>query len=106
MSKRNYSFMAAGLVATALAGAAAPVAAQPDIGVAIACAEDMTGGLRPLAQDRLDRFLGKGTRPHVRCNGGNAAVAGMSGPWVDWRNYWGAGDASSRSSVLDPEFQL
>jgi Animal haem peroxidase len=106
MSKGNYSFMAAGLFATTLASAAAPAAAEPDIGVAVACAEDIASGLRPIAEDRLDRFLGKGTLAHVRCNGGDAAVAGMSSPWVDWRNYWGARDASSRSSVLDPKLQL
>jgi hypothetical protein len=43
MSKGNSSFIAAVLFATTLAGAAALAAAEPDIGVAVACAEDIAG---------------------------------------------------------------
>jgi hypothetical protein len=98
-------FVAASLIGIGMIAPAAPAAAaEPDIDVA--CAEDIARGLPPVAEERLNRFLGKGSLAHVRCNGGDAAVAGMGTPWVDWRNYWGSGDASSRSSVLDPKLQF
>ncbi len=107
MLKRHYLSALAGCLGMEIILAVSPTAADPlDVDVALACAEDAAAGLPPIAEDRLHRFLGKGRLSHVRCNGGERAVAAMGQPWVDWRNYWGAGDAGSRSSVLDPKLQL
>jgi len=54
-------------------------------------------GFRPIAADRTERFLGKVQEDTARCRGGETAVAGRPQPWVDWRNYWAAGDAASRA---------
>ena len=55
----------------------AQAAVEDDVAVAAACAKDIAAGLRPIADLRTDRFQGKGTEDHVRCNGGEAAVARM-----------------------------
>lgn len=55
-------------------------------------------GLRDIADDRSRRFLGKVEEYRARCRGGEAAVAQMDTPWVDWANYWATGDASSKSA--------
>ena len=52
---------------------------------------------RPVADDAATRFLGKVREETARCRGGEPAVSLRSLPWVDWQNYWGAGDAKSRS---------
>ncbi|MEW6245595.1 MAG: peroxidase family protein [Nitrospirota bacterium] len=54
-------------------------------------------GFRPVAAQRTERFLGKVDKDTARCRGGNKAVAGRDFPWVDWQNYWAAGDAGSKS---------
>ncbi|WP_156967697.1 peroxidase family protein [Methylosinus sp. PW1] len=105
MFERNRIVVAACFVAVKMIATSA-LAAEPDIDVAFACAEDLAAGLPPIAEDRLNRFLGKGRLSHVRCNGGESAVAKMGEPWVDWQHYWGSGDASSRSSVLDTKLEL
>jgi hypothetical protein len=65
-----------------------------------ACARLAAGGLRPIAQERAQRFLGKVQEDTARCRGGERAVAARSLPWVDWQQYWAAGDASTRASSL------
>jgi hypothetical protein len=55
-------------------------------------------GLRDIADDRSRRFLGKVEEYRARCRGGEAAVAQMDTPWVDWSNYWATGDASSKAT--------
>jgi heme peroxidase len=62
-----------------------------------ACLEMVVGGLRPVATDRADRFNGKVAKATAFCRGGQHAVDFMSFPWVDWGNYYAAGDASSRA---------
>src|SRR5262245_66328266 len=52
---------------------------------------------RPVADEAATRFLGKVREETARCRGGEDAVALRPLPWVDWQNYWGAGDADSRS---------
>ena len=52
---------------------------------------------RPVADDAATRFLGKVREETARCRGGENAVALRPLPWVDWQNYWGAGDADSKS---------
>jgi hypothetical protein len=75
--------------------------AEDDLAVAAACAEDIAGGLPLIAERRAERFQGKGSHAHVRCYGGETAVARMGTPWVDWGNYWAAGDLSSKSQRFD-----
>src|SRR5712692_7922725 len=65
-----------------------------------ACAELVNDGFRPIAATRDQRFLGKVQEATALCRGGARAVEFRAAPWVDWSNYWGAGDASSKV----PEF--
>jgi hypothetical protein len=53
-------------------------------------------GFRPIATDRTTRFLGKVEEDTARCRGGNDAVNKRQLPWVDWQNYWAAGDSHSK----------
>ena len=54
-------------------------------------------GFRRVADDRASRFLGKVEADTARCRGGDNAVRFHGSPYVDWANYWGAGDARSMS---------
>jgi hypothetical protein len=70
------------------------------------CAESVAGGLRDIADKRIDRFTGKVGEVQARCRGGPKAVAGRARPWVDWANYFAAGDVGSKaegfgSQILD-----
>ncbi|HEX2012515.1 MAG TPA: peroxidase family protein [Roseateles sp.] len=60
-----------------------------------ACAAMLARGFRPLALERDARFLGKVAEDVARCRGGDKAVAFRGAPYVDWANYWAAGDAGS-----------
>ena len=60
-----------------------------------ACAQAVLGGLRKIAPERDLRFEGKVTEANALCRGGQRALQFRNTPWVDWSNYWGAGDASS-----------
>src|SRR5262249_32798674 len=62
------------------------------------CRDLPVSGVRPIAAARKQRFLGKVKEFTARCRGGTAALVQRETPWVDWSNYWAAGDASSRSS--------
>ena len=68
--------------------------------VAKACAELVRAGFRPVAEERSQRFLGKVQDYTALCRGGRKALEGRDQPWLDWRNYWGTGDASSLSREL------
>ncbi len=70
---------------------------EDDVAIARWCAELVQGGLRDIADDRSARFLGKVGEPAAGCRGGDKALAYRDTPWVDWSNYWGAGDESSKS---------
>jgi len=59
------------------------------------CAKMLAGGLRPLADERMDRFNGKVGEPVARCRGGDRAAQWRGTPYVDWANYWATGDAAS-----------
>jgi len=45
--------------------------------------------------NRAPRFQGKVSQAEALCRGGARAVQFRGTPWVDWSNYWGAGDMSS-----------
>jgi hypothetical protein len=63
-----------------------------------ACRDMVKGGLRPLTEDRTQRYLGKvGDEATAICRGGEKATLYRATPWVDWTNYYATGDASTRS---------
>jgi len=66
------------------------------------CETLVHGGFRPISDERIDRFLGKVSAAAAGCRGGERARRGQSLPFVDWRNYWGAGDVSSLLGELTP----
>jgi hypothetical protein len=61
------------------------------------CGEELSTGVRPWATSRAARFLAKVQPSTARCRGGTVAVARRDVPWVDWSNYYAAGDEESRS---------
>jgi hypothetical protein len=65
-----------------------------------ACGAMTRGGFRRIAAARDQRFLGKVQERTARCRGGEKAVRRRDEPWVDWANYWAAGDASTRKRSL------
>ena len=65
-----------------------------------ACAERLAAGLRPIADDRSKRFLGKVEEYTALCRGGDKAAKFRDTPWVDWTNYWGTGDNLSRAEGI------
>ncbi len=77
-----------------LGGCAATMGAAQD---QVACARMMAGGFRVIAAERTSRFLGKVSADTARCRGGERAVQFRAKPYVDWANYWAAGDAASTS---------
>lgn len=62
-----------------------------------ACVRMAAKGLRPIANQQSERFLGKVTEDTAECRGGKRAMAQRDTVWVDWANYWGTGDASSKA---------
>jgi hypothetical protein len=60
-----------------------------------ACADAVLAGFRKIAPTRDVRFEGKVTEANALCRGGQRALQFRNTPWVDWSNYWGAGDKSS-----------
>jgi hypothetical protein len=101
---KNYSLTAA-VVAGSLCALAACDKTPEDSAIVRAClqvADNLAkNGLRDIADDRSRRFLGKVEAYRARCRGGEAAVAQMDTPWVDWANYWATGDTSSKSTRRD-----
>jgi hypothetical protein len=61
-----------------------------------ACLELGSAGFRPIAEERAKRFQGKVQEETARCRGGEKAVALRKNLWVDWQNYWGAGDVDTK----------
>jgi hypothetical protein len=95
------------VVATAAIVAAALTAcsqAEDQAAIAEDCAKVLE--LRPIADERADRFQGKVDEARARCWGGERAVAQRDTPWVDWANYWAAGDAGSRSDQQDKKLHV
>ena len=63
-----------------------------------ACEQMVLKGLRPIANLRDERFQGKVEEATAACRGELKAIWSLNTPWVDWANYWGAGDASSKAA--------
>jgi len=55
----------------------------------------LRGDIQTVAQVREQRFLGKVPETTSRCLGGKRAENLREEPWLDWPNYWAAGDATS-----------
>ena len=51
--------------------------------------------IQRVAKTREQRFLGKVPETTAGCLGGERAKKLREGPWLDWPNYWAAGDATS-----------
>jgi Animal haem peroxidase len=66
-----------------------------------ACITSAKRGLLDVPDDRSLRFLGKVREDTARCRGGEKAVQYRNAPWVDWQNYYAAGDASSKHEGRD-----
>jgi hypothetical protein len=62
------------------------------------CMQEIGSGARPIADTRASRFQGKVQPSTARCRGGDTADARRTVPWLDWPNYYAAGDASTSSS--------
>ncbi len=60
-----------------------------------ACIDMVRAGLREIADDRSERFLGKVAEQTALCRGGPKATAFRDTPWVDWPNYWATGDVTT-----------
>lgn len=88
-------FMASWFMATASSGV--PLTSKERLRSDKACLALAKKGLRPLANQQTERFLGKVSVDAAYCRGGEKALAGRDVPWVDWPNYWATGDASSRA---------
>ncbi|MCX5725392.1 MAG: oxygenase, partial [Nitrospirae bacterium] len=66
----------------------------------IACLKVLAhGDIQRVAKEREQRFLGKVPEERARCLGGERAVALRQGPWLDWPNFWGAGDVLSKAPL-------
>ena len=61
------------------------------------CGELVLSGPRAFADSADRRFEGKVQKATAQCRGGDGAVNRRAAPWLDWANYYAAGDASSRS---------
>jgi hypothetical protein len=70
----------------------------------MSCLKMSFTGLRPIANERSERFLGKVQEATARCRGGERSVAARNVPWVDWASYWATGDASSRAAEATLSF--
>ena len=77
---------------TFLLGACAGTTGGVDPQADLACAKMAAAGFRRVAEDRTGRFLGKVDSDTARCRGGDNAVRFRGSPYVDWANYWAAGD--------------
>ncbi|MGQ7845262.1 peroxidase family protein [Granulosicoccus sp. 3-233] len=62
-----------------------------------ACASSAKRGILKVPDDRSERFLGKVQTDTALCRGGENATRWQDTPWVDWPNYFAAGDSRSLS---------
>src|SRR5271167_3922385 len=83
------------LASAAAQGGDTPSPKKQEAAEVKACAEMAFTGFRPIADTRAQRFQGKVTELTALCRGGTNAVKFRMTPWIDFTNYWGAGDLSS-----------
>ncbi len=73
--------------------------------IKLALKDGLLKTLRPVADVREDRFLGKldtGKVDELRawCRGGEKTIKHRDTPWLDWPNYYATRDASSKTSQI------
>jgi hypothetical protein len=69
-----------------------------DMDAVEACKEMVKDGLRPLPDERSQRFQGKVSDDFTAyCRGGDKAIKYRNTPWVDWVNYHATGDSTSKA---------
>ena len=61
------------------------------------CVDAVLAGPTPIAEARDRRFDGKVSSRSAQCRGGDRAVKGNPLPWLDWPNYYGTGDQTSKA---------
>lgn len=71
-----------------------------------ACIKVAEKGLRPLAKQQTERFLGKVDKDTANCRGGDKAMKNRDSVWIDWANYWGTGDANSKAEGMEAITEL
>ena len=59
------------------------------------CISSAKSGILKIPDERSERFTGKVQEDTARCRGGDKAAQWRDTPWVDWQNYFAAGDSSS-----------
>src|SRR5262245_60330814 len=64
------------------------------------CVDAVLAGPKPIAETRDQRFEGKVGTSSAQCRGGEKGVKGTGLPWLDWPNYYGTGDQTSKSSSV------
>jgi hypothetical protein len=100
MNYRNLLFLFFALWLVAFACNGNPRSTLERISADKACIKMAAKGLRPLAEQQTERFLGKVTEDTANCRGGKKALDRRGSVWVDWANYWGAGDAGSKTGGI------
>lgn len=63
--------------------------------LAPSCLSSASRGLLEVPDDRSRRFLGKVQEDTALCRGGEEVRRWLDTPWVDWQNYFAAGDSNS-----------
>jgi len=61
------------------------------------CGDASAGRYSKGGEDQRRTILREGADTTARCLGGKKAASLREGPWLDWPNYWAAGDATSRA---------
>ncbi|MEZ5811642.1 MAG: peroxidase family protein [Rhizobiaceae bacterium] len=74
-------------------------ASEQDKKVLSACWTMVWAGFRPIEDvRRAERFLGKVDEATAICRGDRNYALHAATPWVDWSNYWGSGDESTKAT--------
>ncbi|MDD1613412.1 MAG: oxygenase, partial [Methylococcaceae bacterium] len=100
MTYRNLLLLFVALLFTASVCSGNPKSILERISADKACVKMKEKGFRPIAEQQSERFLGKVAEDTANCRGGEKAVSRRDSVWVDWANYWGTGDASSKTEGL------
>ena len=98
MIKIFFSFIFTSLTIAAVIGQAyAGTEPRDRLGELKDCKTFIMRGFREIPEERNKRFLGKVSKETANCRGGSKAVKYRHTPWIDWANYWAAGDASTKA---------
>ena len=100
MRTTGYRLFLAGILVFAACKRTSTDAGKAELTSLRACEEMVRTGFRPIADSRDRRFAGKVQLETALCRGGDGAIRFRATPWLDWSNYWGAGDARSKATAL------